>query len=59
MTRDMSDVTHRKRGLRFEKSQGVEFLSRKKTVEFRGSPKPDQWPCGGCARDGEQMEKSA
>ena len=36
MTRDVSDVTHRKRGLRFEKSQLVEFLARKKTVDFRG-----------------------
>ena len=35
MTRDVSDVTHRKRGLRFEKSQRVEILSRKKKVDFR------------------------
>ena len=34
-TRDLSDVTHRKRGLRFEKSQLVEFLPRKKKVDFR------------------------
>ena len=35
VTRDMSDVTHRKRGLRFEKSQLVEFCRRKKKVDFR------------------------
>ena len=35
MTRDVSDVMHRKSGLRFEKSQLVEFLARKKTVDFR------------------------
>ena len=34
MIRDVSDVTHRKRGLRFEKGQLVEFLPRKKTVDF-------------------------
>ena len=37
MTRDVSDVTHRKCVLRFEKSQLVEFLPRKKKVNFRGS----------------------
>ena len=37
MTRDVSDVTHRKRGLRFEKIQLVEFYRRKKKVDFRGS----------------------
>ena len=35
MTRDVSDVTHRKRGLRFEKSNLVEFCRRKKKVDFR------------------------
>ena len=35
MTSDVSDVTHRKRGLRFEKSQVVEFCGRKKKVNFR------------------------
>ena len=30
----MSDVTHRKRGLRFEKSQLVEFLGPNERVEF-------------------------
>ena len=34
-TRDVSDVTHRKCGLRFEKSQLVEFCRRKKKVGFR------------------------
>ena len=34
MTRDVSDVTHQKHGLRFEKSQLVEFCRRKK-VDFR------------------------
>ena len=35
MTRDVSDVAHRKRGLRFEKSQWIEFCRRKKKVDFR------------------------
>ena len=35
MTRDVRDVTHRNRGLRFEKSQLVEFCRRKKKVDFR------------------------
>ena len=42
---DVSDVTRRKRGLRilgFEKKRGVEFLPRKKKVDFRGSSRPDQ-----------------
>ena len=34
MTRDVSDVTHRKRGLRFEKSQLAEFCGRMKKVDF-------------------------
>ena len=34
MTRDVSDVTHRKCWLRFEKSQLVEFCRRKKKVDF-------------------------
>ena len=33
---------------RFKKSELVEILPRKKTVDFRGSPKPGQWPCGTC-----------
>ena len=32
----------------WKKSQWVEILVRKKTVDFRGSPKPGQWPCGRC-----------
>ena len=47
MTRDVSDVTHRKRGLRFEKSQLVEFLPGKKKVDFRGSSWPDESVCYG------------
>ena len=43
MTTDVSDITHRKRGLRFEKSQLVEFLPRKKKVDFRGSLWPDEF----------------
>ena len=35
VTRDVSDVTHRKRGLRFEKSELVEYCRRKKKVDFR------------------------
>ena len=35
MTRDVSEVTHWKRGLRFVKSQLVEFCDRKKNVDFR------------------------
>ena len=35
VTRDVSDVTHRKRELKFEKSQLVEFLPGKKKVDFR------------------------
>ena len=34
MTWDVSDVTHQKHGLRFEKSQLVEFCRRKKKVDF-------------------------
>ena len=35
MTWDVRDVTHRKRGLRFAKSQLVEFCRRKKKIDFR------------------------
>ena len=35
MTRDVSDVTHWKRELRFEKSQLVDFCRWKKKVDFR------------------------
>ena len=42
VTRDVSDITHRKRGLRCEKIQLVEFLPGKK-VDFRGSSWPDKF----------------
>ena len=42
MARDVSDVTHRERGMRFEKYQLDEFLPRKKKVDFRSSPRRDQ-----------------
>ena len=48
VTRDVGDVKHRKRGLRFEKSQLVEFWRPGRTVGFRSAP----GPYGGCARDG-------
>ena len=35
MTRDVSDITHRKRGLRFEKSELVESYRPKKKGDFR------------------------
>ena len=44
MTRDESDVTHRKRGLRFEKSQLVEFCLGGRRLTFARSPRP----CGRC-----------
>ena len=44
---DTSDVTHRKRGLRFENCQ-LGFSVRGRPVDFRGWPKPGQWPCGRC-----------
>ena len=43
MTRDMSDVTLRKRWLRIEKSHLVEFMPGKKKVDFRGSSRPDEF----------------
>ena len=43
VTRDVSDVMHRKCGLRFEKRLLVKFLLRKKTVDFRGSSWPDEF----------------
>ena len=53
MTRDVSDVTHRKRGLRFEKSQ-LRSCLRRRRLTFASSP----WPCVGCAHGLGQMEKS-
>ena len=35
MTWDVSNITHRKRGLKFEKSQLVEFCGRKRKADFR------------------------
>ena len=39
----MNDVTHRKRGLRFEKKQLVEFLSRNERVEIQSWARPDDF----------------
>ena len=39
----LGDVTHRKRGLRFEKKQWVEFPPRKKKVDFQSWEKPDDF----------------
>ena len=42
---DVNEVMHWKRGPRiwgFEKKQLVEFLPRRKKVDSRGSPRPDQ-----------------
>ena len=50
VTRDVSDITHWKRGLRFEKSQFVEFLPVKKKVDCRGSSWPDEFVCYGFLR---------
>ena len=44
MTRDMSNVTHRKRWLRFEKSQCVEFCLGGRRLTLARSPRP----CGRC-----------
>ena len=38
----VNDVMHRKRGLRFEKKQLVEFLPRKK-VDFQSWARPDNF----------------
>ena len=55
MTRDVRDVTHRKRGLRFEKSVSrVESCFGRRRLTFACSP----WPCVGCARGLGQIEKS-
>ena len=39
----MGDVTHRKRALRLEKKQRVEFLPRKKKVDFQCWARPDDF----------------
>ena len=56
MTRDVSDVTHRKRGLRFEKSQLVDFCLGGRRLTFARLPRP----CGRCRTwlGGGEMEKS-
>ena len=57
MTRDVSDITHRKRALRFEKSQLVEFLPGKKKVDFWGSSWPDEFVrYGRCALVGLRVD---
>ena len=52
---DVNDVTHRKRGLRFLKSQLVEFLPPKKKVDFPAR----RGLSAGAARGWGPMEKSA
>ena len=39
----LGDITHRKRGLRFEKKQWVEFLPRAKKVDFQSWARPDDF----------------
>ncbi len=39
----LGDVTRRKRGLRFEKKQLVEFLHRRKKVDFQSRVRPDDF----------------
>ena len=39
----MGDVTHRNGGLRFEKKQLVEFLPRRKKVDFQSWTRPDDF----------------
>ena len=39
----LGDVTHRKRVLRFEKKQLVEFLPRTKRVDFQSWARPDEF----------------
>ena len=38
----MGDLTHRKRGLRFEKNQIVEFLPPNERVEIQSWARPDE-----------------
>ena len=46
----VNDVTRRKRGLRFEKKQLVEFPPGKKKVDFQSWARPDDFVCyGRCA----------
>ena len=39
----MGDITQRKRRLRFEKKELVEFLPRKKKVDFQSGARPDDF----------------
>ena len=39
----MSDATHRKHGLRFEKKQLVEFLPLNERVDFQSWARPDEF----------------
>ena len=52
MTRDLSDVTHRKRGLRFEKSQLVEFCLGRRRLTFACRRRQAGGLAAGAARDG-------
>ncbi len=63
VTRDVSDVMHRKRARRIlgelrKVSELSSWLGRT-WFTFASSPKPGQWPRGVCAREGGQMENSA
>ena len=44
----MSDVTHRKCGLRFEKKQLVEFLPPNERVDIQNWARPDEFVRYGC-----------
>ena len=44
---DVNDVTHRKRGLRFEKKQLVEFLPPNERVKIQSWARPDDFVCYG------------
>ena len=44
----LSDVMHRKRGLRFEKKELVEFLHSNGKVEIQTWVRPDDFVCYGC-----------
>ena len=61
MTTDVSDVTHRKRGLTFEKSQLVEFLVGRRWLTFGARRDQTSSLRGGGegARGLKLMEKSA
>ena len=52
MTRDVSDVNHRKRGLRFEKSQLVEFCLGRRRLTFGARRSQAGGLAAGAARDG-------